>query len=559
MLIEAGVVKRIGDSLHTPANTELVDGSGKTLLPTLIDAHAHIFAKDALRQALAFGVGTELDMFTTIAFVNQVKKEEADGKDLDLADIRSAGILATAPGGHGTEYGFKIPTLTAPDQAQTWVDARIAEGSDYIKLVYDDATVYGVKVPTATLGKDTLAAVIAAAHKRGKVAVVHIGSLQGAEDAINAGADGLAHLFIGAESEPNFGKLAAEHHIFVVPTLSVLHAMCGNSNGALAQDIRVKTMLTAKDATALSGTFSLPDKSLSCAGAEAAIKQLAAAGVPILAGTDVPNPGTVAGASMHGELEWLVKAGLTPIQALVAGTSAPAKAFHLDDRGVIAPGKRADLLVVGGDPTRAITDTRNIVAVFKQGERENRDAYLAAVKLENQTADRQASAAPPSGSEKGLVSDFESGKPDATYGKWQTSTDSIAGGKSTVKLEVVAPGAVDSKGALRITGDVLPGFAFPWAGAMFTPAAQPANLSSKKTLRFKTRGEAKTYRVMLLTASGGYAPITKTFVAGPDWQEIILPTQSFQGNNWHDVIGLVFAGGPEPGSVNFEIDDVWIE
>ena len=236
-----------------------------------------------------------------------------------------------------------------------------------------------------------------------------------------------------------------------------------------------------------------------------------------------------------------------------------AKAFRLDDRGVIAPGKRADLLLVGGDPTRTITDTRNIVAVFKQGERENRDAYLASVQLQNQTAGRQSAAPPPAGSEKGLVSDFESGKPDATYGKWQTSTDSIAGGKSTAKLEVVAPGAGDSKGALRITGDVLPGFAFPWAGAMFTPAAQPANLSTKKTIRFKTRGEGKTYRVMLLTASGGYMPITKTFVAGPDWQEIRMPTQSFQANDWHDVIGLVFAGGPEPGSVNFEIDDVWIE
>jgi len=77
-----------------------------------------------------------------------------------LADFRSAGILATAPGGHGTEYGFEIPTLTEPGQAQAFVDARLAEGSDYIKLVMDDGCALGKRIPT--LGADVVRAVIEA-------------------------------------------------------------------------------------------------------------------------------------------------------------------------------------------------------------------------------------------------------------------------------------------------------------------------------------------------------------------------------------------------------------
>jgi imidazolonepropionase-like amidohydrolase len=145
-----------------------------------------------------------------------VKAKQAEGKLADWADLRSAGYLATVPGGHGTEYGIQVPTLTKPEEAQAWVDARIAEGSDYIKIIYDDALEYGSKKPTPTLDKTTMKAIIDAAHARGKLAVVHIGSLAQAEDAINAGADGLAHLFVGATSDPGFGKLVAAHHAFVV-------------------------------------------------------------------------------------------------------------------------------------------------------------------------------------------------------------------------------------------------------------------------------------------------------------------------------------------------------
>lgn len=95
----------------------------------------------------------------------------------------------------------------------------------------------------------------------------------------------------------------------------------------------------------------------------------------MMAGTDAPSPGTAYGASQHGELELLVGAGLTPLQALVAATSAPARAFRLADCGRIGPGLRADLVLVEGDPDRDITATRRIVGVWKRGVAVERVRY----------------------------------------------------------------------------------------------------------------------------------------------------------------------------------------
>ena len=151
-------------------------------------------------------------MFTDVHFAAAMRKEQSAGQASDRADLFSAGMLITAPGGHGTEYPIKVVTLSDPSEAQAFVDARIAEGSDYIKLVLDDGYAYGGHQPT--LIRETVAPAIAAAHRRGKLAVAHIGTLQEAEDAINAGTDGLAHLFVGAKSDPDFGRLAASHHAF---------------------------------------------------------------------------------------------------------------------------------------------------------------------------------------------------------------------------------------------------------------------------------------------------------------------------------------------------------
>jgi imidazolonepropionase-like amidohydrolase len=237
VLVASGRIVSVGADVRAPGAAEVIDGSGKTLLPGLIDVHVHAFGA-ALSQALVFGVTTVLDMFTAPQAAAGWQLEQERGGGLERADIFSAGILVTAPGGHGTEYGMPIPTISRPESAQAFVDARINEGSDYIKIVYDDGASYGLSFPT--LDRETLTAVIAAAHERSMRAVVHVSTLEAAREALAAGADGLAHVFADALPDAQICSLAAERRAFVIPTLTVLESVTGVADGAWLQIPRLR-------------------------------------------------------------------------------------------------------------------------------------------------------------------------------------------------------------------------------------------------------------------------------------------------------------------------------
>lgn len=264
-------------------------------------------------------------------------------------------------GGRGAAL---IPTLAGPADAESWVQARVAEGSDFIKLIYDSRA-FGFGAPLPTLSPESLGAIVRAAHASGKLAIAHIGIEQEARTAITEGVDGLAHLFTGPTTA-DFGRFAAAHHVFVIPTFSVLQWICGQSDGpALLADQAALEHIDPQ----FKGSVGVPSPSgnLSCDGAHQALRQLVTAGVPILVGTDAPSPGTTYGASVHRELSHLVRFGMTTTAALAAATSVPARIFHLDGRGEIQVGRRADLVLVDGDPSKDILATRNIVGVWKRG------------------------------------------------------------------------------------------------------------------------------------------------------------------------------------------------
>jgi imidazolonepropionase-like amidohydrolase len=553
VLVRAGKIVAVGKKLPMADGVPAVDGTGKTLLPGLIDAHTHSWG-DALEQALIFGVTTQLDMFTEAGSARSLREQQAAGEVATRADLFSAGTLVTAPGGHGTQFGLPIPTISSPAEAQQFVDARIAEGSDWIKIVLDDGSAYGMKLPTISI--ETMRAVIEAAHRRKKLAVVHIGTLADARAAIDAGADGLVHLFVDKAPDAELGRFVAAHKAFVIPTLVVLKSVTGVPGGAaLVDDARLVPYLNPAARSGLTQAF--PRRAGAPAvhydAAEETIRQLQSAKAPILAGSDAPNPGTAHGAALHRELELLVQAGLKPLDALAAATSAPAKAFRLVDRGRIATGMRADLLLVDGDPTRDITTTRAIVGVWKGGVAVDRASYAKAV------AAASAVKATTPVSVAGVLSDFESGAPGAAFGtSWMPSADNIAGGKSTGQLTVKDDGANATKKSLAISGTIDASIPYAWFGAMWSPAdtpMTPANLSAKKELRFRTKGDGKTYRVMLFAQSKGRMPLIATFVAGPEWTEVTMPWETF-GTDGKDVMAILFAGGPQPGPFAFQVDEV---
>jgi imidazolonepropionase-like amidohydrolase len=368
VVVRDGRIERVGRG-SPPRGLPVIDGAGRTLLPGFIDAHAHVLGAGGLTNALRFGVTTQLDMFTRVEFMQANRAQRDRLTETNLSDLYSAGAPVTSAGGMGTQFGIPFPTISGPAEASDFVRARLAEGSDYIKILYEP----GAGIVT-TISPQTLAAVVAAARAQGALTVVHVTSLEGARATVAAGADGLAHLFGDTLIDEPLARRMAAQGMFVVPTLSIFAAMDGQGMGPeLAADPHFAPLLTANQRTALGAAPPGKDDPMAgyltrfnIARASENVRRLRAAGVRILAGDDTPNMASH-GVSMHGEMLLLTRAGLTPAEAITAATRGPADAFRLADRGRIAPGARADLVLVEGNPLVDIRATRAIVHVFKNG------------------------------------------------------------------------------------------------------------------------------------------------------------------------------------------------
>src|SRR5216683_6636607 len=149
-----GKIVGVGTNVASPPDAQVVDGSGDTLLPGLIDSHVHAWVRDVLEMGLVMGVTTELDMYMRWEEALKWRAEESKGAT-DIADFRTAGTAIAVAGGHGTEADLPpmIP-ISRPNEAQAFVDERIAHGSDYIKVIYDNGPRF------AAMSKATLAAIV---------------------------------------------------------------------------------------------------------------------------------------------------------------------------------------------------------------------------------------------------------------------------------------------------------------------------------------------------------------------------------------------------------------
>lgn len=369
VVVTDGRIAAVGPDAAVPAGADVIDGHDKTLLPGLIDSHVHVFP-GAQKDALRFGVTTELDMFDLARDFKTWKAQRESLAKTGEADTWAAGLGVTVKGGAPIQSlppGLTVPALDSAANARSFVDARAAEGSDYIKVFIENLSEYHSARSLPTLSRDEVCAVIAAAHADGKIAVVHAQAEWAAREAITCGADGLAHMFPDKAADADFLALAKAHRIFVETTDDVWAGVSGLGLAAkLAADPRVapylspaqKSMLAATDKHVVPEFFP---------NALANTRALHAAGVPLLAGTDAPNPATAHGVSLHEELQILVEAGFTPEEALHAATALPDAIYHLGDRGHARAGDRADLLLVSGDPTKDISQTLAIDRVWKNG------------------------------------------------------------------------------------------------------------------------------------------------------------------------------------------------
>lgn len=540
-----GFITQVANNLSNQyKQAHVIDGRGQYLIPGLIDAHTHAW-DNALSKAVKFGVTTELDMFTNNAFaVSQRERRARHNENVQLADLFSAGTLITAPNGHGTEYGLTIDTINNASQAAQFVAARIAEGSDYIKIVYDAQQRH---MPSIDL--NTLTAVINASHEQGKLAVVHINDLVSAQHAIDAGADGLVHAFMdqksmGNESVKQLGQIMAQQQQFIIPTLSILASMTGQDRSApLIADFSDKPKFGASALTSqLSSIRTDRNNNTAFAQAQQNVGDLAKAGVIILAGTDAPNPGTAHGISLHGELELLVESGLSNNEALKAATSNVATVFSLPQRGYIKPTMKADLILLAKDPAENITHTRSIIDVFKNGYAIDYDKQRTANTLDNSI----------------LLGNFNDNMTSSLATTWQPTTDKRFGGASTVTLDL--DNAHDRQ-YLHLTGSVKTKFSYPWAGA-FLPLSESNqvafDLNNMANVSFSSRGTKGAYKLMLFSLNQPMRPLEIKFNVTDAWQPHQLALDSVSPDLLSAITGLAIVANTPSSEFELMIDDVWL-
>ena len=336
VVVENGVIS----SATTADRT--VDGQHGTLLPGFIDSHVHLMNLAELEHGTQWGCTTMLDMGSPSMKLTDLLRHRHG-----LADIRGVGNPASAPGGmQTTRMGFPASsTVTGPGDAARFVADRVAEGADYIKIIVEDPARMG---PAAFDGA-TITALVEAAHKAGLKSIAHVTTLAALTNAAEAGVDILTHAPLDADVNENLASSLAARGVVSVPTLTMMRSVAS-----------------------IAAHLPTHGAGVDYAHARSTVSTFHTAGVTILAGTDAnqapASPSKIVhGEALHDELGLLVEAGLTPVEALRSATVVPAEYFSFTDRGIIKPGRRADLLLVDGDPTQDIAATRAIRNVWVAG------------------------------------------------------------------------------------------------------------------------------------------------------------------------------------------------
>jgi len=398
-MVEGDRIMAVGRSgeLKIPPGAARIDLSGKTVIPALIDAHVHMGYRkglsfgqdnytrenltDTLNRFAYYGVAAILETGTARSdLAYQLRAERPPGALFRTAG-RGFGMPDAGPGGPMRDSAYGVTTEA---EARKDVQELAAKKVDMIKIWVDDrnGTVEKLK-------PNLYRAIIEEAHKHDIHVLAHIVDLADVKDLLRAGADGFAHMIRDKDIDDELlALLKARPNVFFEQTLWGERRAFYAAKPAWLDEPLLRETFSSREIELLGEELVGNSANPEAAQRARAMGQvnlrntarLNAAGVTLALGTDSGgvSGGQYFGLGTHIEMELQVtRAGLTPMQALVAGTRTSARILGLDQLGTVAAGRSADFIVLNGNPLDNIANTRKINKVYLRGQEVPRATMMA--------------------------------------------------------------------------------------------------------------------------------------------------------------------------------------
>lgn len=363
--IKKGKIEKITAEPIILKNVQTIDGTGKTLMPGLIDCHVHIqgincrseeesdkFLTEEIpeifaQRVLPYGITTVKDLCAPRHFIYKLRDKIKSG-EITGPELLTVGPNFTAPEGHpASTLGGNNPWMrkeladevSTPQQVHNAVEKLKAEGVDFLKLTYQGGEYwyFDNKLNIQKLDKELMKQIIREGKEKGLKTTAHVFYKEDVRELLQAGIYGIEHGVLDEELSPDdeLIKLWKESGARFVPT--------------------VNAMTYEKDPDRLKNSIHN-------------LKVLYDAGIPIAMGTDNMLE-AMAGDTEHRELQYYVEAGLTPMEALTAAAKSAAEHLGIADRkGTVEEGKEADLILLDKNPAEDITNLQFIDKVFIKGK-----------------------------------------------------------------------------------------------------------------------------------------------------------------------------------------------